>query len=68
MKAIKERVGFKGSLQQFFEHMRTSSKQFYYPNTAAGKQTYLDETAEGARPGRGGSCRAISARCRRRRC
>jgi uncharacterized protein (DUF885 family) len=43
MNALKEQVGFKGSLQDFFEHMRTS-KQFYYPNTAAGKQTYLDET------------------------
>ena len=43
MTAIKDKVGFKGSLQQFFEHMRTS-KQFYYPNTAAGKQMYLDES------------------------
>jgi uncharacterized protein (DUF885 family) len=45
MEAIKTQVGFKGSLPEFFEHMR-SSKQFYYPNTAAGKQTYLDETAK----------------------
>ena len=45
MEAIKNQVGFKGSLQDFFEHMR-SSKQFYYPNTAAGKQMYLDETAK----------------------
>lgn len=45
MEAIKNQVGFKGTLQQFFEHMR-SSKQFYYPNTAAGKQMYLDETAK----------------------
>ena len=43
MTALKDRVGFKGSLQQFFAHMRTS-KEFYYPNTAAGKQMYLDET------------------------
>ena len=43
MNAIRERVGFKGSLQDFFEHMRTS-KQFYYPNTPAGRQTYLDES------------------------
>ncbi len=45
MEAIKNQVGFKGTLQDFFEHMR-SSKQFYYPNTAAGKQMYLDETAK----------------------
>jgi uncharacterized protein (DUF885 family) len=43
MTALKDRVGFKGSLQDFFGHMRTS-RQFYYPNTAAGKQMYLDET------------------------
>jgi uncharacterized protein (DUF885 family) len=43
MSGIKDRVGFGGSLQQFFAHMR-DSKQFYYPNTAAGKQRYLDET------------------------
>lgn len=43
MNAIKDQVGFKGSLQDFFEHMRTS-KQFYYPNTPAGRQMYLDES------------------------
>ena len=43
MEAIKNQVGFKGSLQQFFAHIR-DGKQFYYPNTAAGKQTYLDES------------------------
>jgi len=43
MEAIKNKVGFKGTLQQFFAHIR-DGKQFYYPNTAAGKQTYLDET------------------------
>ena len=43
MSGIKDRVGFKGSLQDFFKHMRTS-KDFYYPNTAAGKQMYLSET------------------------
>jgi uncharacterized protein (DUF885 family) len=45
MTAIKDQVGFKGSLTDFFEHMRTS-KQFYYPNTAAGRQMYLDESAK----------------------
>jgi uncharacterized protein (DUF885 family) len=43
MSAIKDRVEFKGSLQQFFAHMR-DSKQFYYGNDAAGKQRYLDES------------------------
>ncbi|RIX32398.1 DUF885 domain-containing protein [Sphingomonas edaphi] len=43
MEAIKDRVGFKGSLRQFFAHIR-DGKQFYYPNTAAGKQQYLDES------------------------
>ena len=43
MDAIKKQVGFKGTLQQFFAHIR-DGKQFYYPNTAAGKQTYLDES------------------------
>ncbi|MEO6062540.1 MAG: DUF885 domain-containing protein, partial [Thermoflexales bacterium] len=45
MSAIKDRVGFKGSLQQFFAHIR-DGKQYYYPNTAAGKQRYLDESAK----------------------
>jgi uncharacterized protein (DUF885 family) len=43
MSAIKDRVGFKGSLQEFFVHMR-EGKQFYYSNDAAGRQRYLDET------------------------
>jgi uncharacterized protein (DUF885 family) len=43
MEAIKDQVGFKGTLQQFFAHIR-DGKQFYYPNTPAGKQTYLDES------------------------
>ena len=43
MRGIMKKVGFTGTLQQFFEKMRTD-RQFYYPNTAEGKQTYLDET------------------------
>ncbi|GAA4031950.1 DUF885 domain-containing protein [Sphingomonas rosea] len=43
MTALKDKVGFKGSLQDFFKFMR-EDKRFYYPNTAAGKQTYLDES------------------------
>nr|WP_283938047.1 DUF885 domain-containing protein [Sphingomonas caseinilyticus] len=43
MEGIKEKVGFKGTLQQFFAHIR-GGKQFYYPNTPAGRQAYLDES------------------------
>ena len=43
MNAIRERVGFAGTLPQFFTHIR-DGKQFYYPNSAAGKQAYLDES------------------------
>ena len=43
MEAIKNEVGFKGTLQQFFAQIR-EGKQFYYPNTAAGRQKYLDES------------------------
>jgi uncharacterized protein (DUF885 family) len=40
MEAIKAQVGFKGTLQQFFQHIKTG-RQFKYPNTEAGRQTYL---------------------------
>jgi uncharacterized protein (DUF885 family) len=40
MERIKERVGFKGTLQQFFQHIKTSP-QFKYPNTEAGREQYL---------------------------
>ncbi len=43
MDAIREKVGFKGTLQQFFAHIR-NGKQFYYPNTPEGRQKYLDES------------------------
>ena len=42
MEDIMKQVGFKGSLQDFFEFMRTD-KQFYYPNTPEGKKRYLTE-------------------------
>lgn len=45
MEDIKEKVGFKGSLQDFFKFMRTD-KQFYYPNDDDGKQAYLDKATE----------------------
>jgi uncharacterized protein (DUF885 family) len=40
MEAIKQRVGFNGSLQAFFAHVKTDP-QFHYPNTDAGRQAYL---------------------------
>ena len=42
MRAIMEEVGFEGSLQEFFVHMRNSD-EFIYPNTEEGRQRYLDE-------------------------
>jgi uncharacterized protein (DUF885 family) len=45
MRAIKEKVGFKGDLKAFMEFMKTD-KQFYLPNTEEGKEKYLkDATA-----------------------
>lgn len=42
MEAIKEKVGFKGTLQEFFKFVREDD-QFYYPNTDAGRQAYIDD-------------------------
>lgn len=42
MEAIKDKVGFKGNLQDFFAFMRTD-KQFYFSNDEAGKQAYLTQ-------------------------
>jgi uncharacterized protein (DUF885 family) len=40
MEVIKARVGFKGTLQQFFQFIK-SDPQFHYPNDEAGRQRYL---------------------------
>jgi uncharacterized protein (DUF885 family) len=40
MEKIKARVGFKGTLQQFFQFIKTDP-QFHYPNTEAGREAYL---------------------------
>jgi uncharacterized protein (DUF885 family) len=40
MEALKSKVGFQGSLQDFFVFMRTD-KRFYLPNTEEGRQQYL---------------------------
>lgn len=45
MEAIKEQVGFEGSLSKFFEYVRDDPR-FYFPNTDAGRQQYID-TATG---------------------
>lgn len=42
MEDIKKKVGFEGSLQDFFKFMR-EDKQFYYENTPEGKEKYLRE-------------------------
>ena len=42
MEAIKDQVGFQGSLADFFEYMRTD-KRFYYEATDAGKEAYMDK-------------------------
>ncbi|GAB1269926.1 DUF885 domain-containing protein [Aurantivibrio infirmus] len=40
MEEIKSRVGFEGTLQEFFVHLRTD-EQFYLPNTDQGREAYL---------------------------
>ncbi|MGA0606947.1 DUF885 domain-containing protein [Phenylobacterium sp. VNQ135] len=40
MEAIQQKVGFKGTLNEFFAYLKTDAK-FRYPNTDAGKQQYL---------------------------
>lgn len=42
MEEIKKKVGFEGSLQDFFKFMR-EDKQFYYDNSHKGKEKYLKE-------------------------
>ena len=40
MEAIREKVGFEGTLQEFFEFVRTDD-QFFFPNTDAGADMFL---------------------------
>jgi uncharacterized protein (DUF885 family) len=42
MRVIMQKVGFTGSLQEFFVYMR-NNQDFVYPDTAEGRQRYLDE-------------------------
>jgi len=42
MERIKTQVGFKGTLQQFFAHIK-NGQQFKYPNSEAGRALYLKD-------------------------
>lgn len=42
MKEIMKKVGYKGTLQDFFQFMK-EDKQFYYPDTEEGKKAYMDK-------------------------
>jgi uncharacterized protein (DUF885 family) len=42
MDAIRQKVGFKGSLAEFFTLVKTDAR-FHYPNTTEGKQQYLTD-------------------------
>jgi len=45
MTKIKDKVGFDGTLQEFFVFMR-EDEQFYYPNTDKGKADYMKRATE----------------------
>ncbi|MCU7555165.1 DUF885 domain-containing protein [Alteromonas sp. ASW11-19] len=45
MRGIMKRVGFEGSLQEFFTFMREDD-QFYYANTSEGRQQYLADAKQ----------------------
>ncbi|HYC04669.1 MAG TPA: DUF885 domain-containing protein [Azospirillaceae bacterium] len=45
MRAILQKVGFKGSLQDFFKELR-SSDRFYYPDTDEGRAAYLKQAED----------------------
>jgi uncharacterized protein (DUF885 family) len=41
MEQIKQKVGFQGTLQEFFKFVREDDR-FYYPNTDEGRQAYIE--------------------------
>ncbi|CAN7307871.1 DUF885 domain-containing protein [Brevundimonas sp. LjRoot202] len=43
MQAIMDQVGFEGSLQEMFAHLKTDPR-FQYPNTPEGKERYLTDS------------------------
>lgn len=44
MEAIKEQVGYEGTLEEFFDFIR-SDPQFFFPNNDAGAQKYVDRAS-----------------------
>ncbi|CAL2082163.1 DUF885 domain-containing protein [Tenacibaculum sp. 190524A05c] len=45
MKEIMKKVGFKGTLQEFFQFMKTD-KQFYFAATDEGRKEYMDKATD----------------------
>ena len=47
MESIKHKLGFKGSLQEFFNYVKSTpdNGKFFYPNTDAGRQDYIDDSS-----------------------
>ena len=45
MRAIMKQVGFKGTLQEFFEFLKTDP-QFYYEDSDAGREAYLKDAED----------------------
>ncbi len=45
METIKDQVGFEGTLEEFFEFVRTDPSN-YFPNTEEGKQAYIDASKQ----------------------
>ena len=45
MDAVRERVGFDGDLEDFFEFVRTDP-QFFYPDTDEGREAYLQQARD----------------------
>ena len=45
METLKEKLGFKGTLQEYFTYIRDNkdSEEHYYPNTDEGRQGYIDD-------------------------
>ncbi len=48
MQAIMKQVGFKGSLQDFFSHVKDNKqdRRFFYPDTDAGREAYLQDSRD----------------------
>lgn len=44
MKVLIKRIGYRGSLQEFFTYIKTNKDKFLFPNTEEGKKQYLEET------------------------